>query len=81
MSDKIKHRYVVIDCETNSGAVDGELTDVHCIDFYFPEDDRHETIHGIYHLPDILNTLGSYIPIYHNASFDIWVLEECASAT
>ena len=69
--------YAVIDCETNPEAIKGELNDLWCVGVFKPEEEWTGIFHGdvsLYkeELQEILNT---HIAIFHNSTFDIWVLE------
>ena len=70
---------IVIDCETNQGAIEGNLTDVWCIGVYFPVNNSGIIYHNV---PDDLAKIQKLLDdpvtysIFHNASFDCWVLEK-----
>lgn len=76
---------IVVDCETNSGAVDGKLTNVWCIGMYCIEEDKdivdteedwkdNPNYYGVEVLAPILNDPDNVI-VFHNAVFDVWVIE------
>lgn len=77
--------YIVVDTETNSGAIDGNLTDLWVFGMYYPEtdevltftaDDWDEDRDGFSDwLQGTLNNEENEV-IFHNALFDVWVLEE-----
>ena len=62
-----------IDCETNSGAVDRMLDTVHCICIKI-EGQEPITFTDNY-VQNLQPFLDEYTPVFHNASFDIYVLE------
>ncbi len=67
-------KIVFIDTETNEGAIDRQLTDVWCVGYKIQGDPEPTIITSNY--VDILQPiLDEYTPCFHNASFDVWVLE------
>jgi DNA polymerase I-like protein with 3'-5' exonuclease and polymerase domains len=88
MTSNLSSRYFVVDTETNSGAIHGELTEVHCVDIYYPDTNQHYTFHAPWFddvdqqgheptvLDDLTQALSERVPIFHNSSFDLWVIQE-----
>jgi DNA polymerase-1 len=62
-----------LDTETNSGAIDRVLTDVHCICIKI-EDQEPITFTDNYK-QNLQPFLDEYTCVMHNSAFDIWVLE------
>jgi DNA polymerase-1 len=69
----VKQR-VFIDCETNEGAIDRVLTDVWCV--AVKVENEEPIIFTDNYAQNIQPFLDEYTPVFHNASFDIWVLEQ-----
>lgn len=80
LQDRIANT-VVIDFETNSGAVEGNLTDIFCVGFQFASDAQAKVIHfdsrDFDSYRDYLeeHVLPGHTPVFHNASFDLWVMQ------
>jgi DNA polymerase I len=63
-----------IDTETNEGAIDRILTDVWCVAVKI--EGEEPIIFTDNYVQNIQPFLDEYTPVFHNSSFDIWVLEE-----
>ena len=90
MTSNLSSKYFVIDTETNSGAIHGDLTEVHCVDIYYPDTGKHYTFHTPFFddhdpdyeagnttkLEDLTQACSERVPIFHNSTFDLWVMSE-----
>jgi DNA polymerase I-like protein with 3'-5' exonuclease and polymerase domains len=65
---------LVVDTETNEGAIKGSLTDLWCIGIYNPQTKtKGLRFHG--DITEVQRLLDTHTVIFHHAAFDIWVLE------
>jgi DNA polymerase-1 len=63
-----------IDTETNEGAIERVLTDVWCV--AVKVEGEEPIIFTDNYAQNIQPFLDEYTPVFHNSSFDIWVLEQ-----
>ena len=69
-----KRKLLFVDFETNTGAVDRQLSDVWCAGLAVDDGEPFVITENI---KDIIQGYidDGYIPVFHNASFDLWVAE------
>ena len=69
-----KRKLLFVDFETNTGAVDRQLSDVWCAGLAV---DKGEPFVITENIKDIIQGYidDGYVPVFHNAGFDLWVAE------
>ena len=69
-------KLVVLDTETNMGAVNNNLTNLWCIGTYFPDTDESKLFFDESDHQELQDILDTHTVIMHHCAFDVWVLRQ-----